>query len=542
MRASNHHLWVPLLVALTSVFTGCSGTIASGNPEVARSLSCNGQFALTQDSPLVRISAEQYRHTIEDVLPMVTLDAELPIDGATAGFLSNAGTPLTDTHIRAYSQVAESIAAQATQNMNTLLGCDPAQAGEDTCVANFIDTVGRRLYRRPLSSEEKQGLLTNVYQPMKADSGFVSAVGMTLQAMLLSANFLHRVEIGAAASDIGANTFVLNDYEIAARLASLLWLSSPDDTLLDEAKAGRVHTSEQIEAQARRMLQDAKSKRGIRSVHMQIFRIPRLDTVEKDATKFSGFGPELKASMKLETQMFIDRALWEGQGDVKTLLTGHFGFVDAKLADIYGVAKPSGTDPAYTEFDATKGRSGILTQAAFLAGHANRQDPSVVQRGLTIRHNLLCQELAAPPPGVDMNPDAPRLTNPACASCHRMMDLIGQGLNRYDAIGRYSDTANNQPIAQDGEIISTTIASPTFQGPLELTQRLADSNEYIACMAKQWFRFTFSKQAEELDNCEIERLTTVLTQSNGDVRELLVNIATSGFFRARRAAPVESCQ
>jgi hypothetical protein len=318
----------------------------------------------------------------------------------------------------------------------------------------------------------------------------------------------------------------------------------PDDRLLASADSGALGDRTKVEAEVRRMIADPRALDGFQSFHRQWLGVPRIETAQKDAKLYPEWTPALRASMKRETQLFVED-LFRSDASFRTLLTAPYGFVDAALGALYGATGAPASGFARVMLPDGQ-RSGVLTQATFLAVQALPDQPSPIHRGLFIRERLLCSVIPPPPTGVDIVPPKvdPNLSvrqrfeqhrrDPLCASCHQLMDPIGFGLQAYDSIGRYRAMDGKFPVDATGEI--TGVASDvdgTFDGPVELSRKLAGSRTAQTCMARQWMRFALGRLETDREACVVEQIASRFGGARLDLRELLVAVATSDTFRTR---------
>lgn len=493
------------------------------------SAECEGAPVSVGVAPMRRLTRTEYNNTVRDLLHDTSAPADLfSPDELVGGFAANSVASLSKGQLDAYFAAAEALAAVAVEaNWETLVACDP---GDRPCLHAFVETFGRRAFRRPLNASELEGYVALLDETMDSADGTV-AVEVILEAMLLSPSFLYRVEGEEAA---GEQVVAVTGYELASRLSYFLWASMPDDELLDLAEAGMLEEDATLEEQARRMLEDPRSRDALRSFHLQWLSIDDLDDRVKDTALFPEWDADLSDSMTQETLAFTEAVIRDGDGRLETLLTASWSMLDGDLAALYGV-EANGAGFQRTELDPTE-RSGILTHASVLSATAHAAENSWVHRALFVREKLLCLELPPPPTDVDTNNtnDPGRLDNPTCAGCHILLDPLGQGFDAYSPVGVLRWT-NESGEAVDGQgTIADIPEIGDFDGPVELGEGLATNSLVRDCVATQWFRYATRRHESEADTCALEDLRAQFEASDGDIRTLAVSLVTSPSFRFRR--------
>lgn len=492
-------------------------------------------------APLRRLTREQYDNSIRDLLgidgqPSTALSS----DEKLAAFFSNSVSPVTRLSIEQYSDAAEDVArAAVAQRLDALTGC----AGNQTaaCAEQFMQSFGRRAFRRPLESVElaRYRGLFDTYQAR----GFGEGIRLVLQAMLQSANFVYHLELAPAPA--GEDVAPLGGYEVASRLSYALWNTTPDAELLDAAAAGKLDSKAGITEQAQRLLKSDRARDALASFHVQWLGLDSLLDSAKDTALFPAWNDDLKRAMRDETVNFADFVVRKGDGRLQTLLSAPFTVASPDLLGLYGSSATPAADGT-VQLDPSQ-RAGLLTQAAFLSAHAHANQTSPVHRGLAVRKNLLCTELPDPPMDVDNTPPEPdpkattrqrfaqHREDPSCAGCHSLLDPIGVGFESYDAIGRFRTTENGLPIDASGELTGT--GSGTFSGAVEMAQKLSVSPEVRSCLQKQWFRFSLGRFESAEDSCSLKALSEQFAAADYDVKALLLGLVTSDAFRYRKVEP-----
>jgi hypothetical protein len=440
-------------------------------------------------------------------------------------------------------------------------------------VDSFLNAFVKRAYRRPPLPEETK-ILRDAYDAGR-QTDFKTGIKTALMVVLQSPQFLYRIEVGQPRANATDSYVQLTPYEVATRLSYLLWKSQPDSTLMTAADNKQLSTPEQIAAQVQRMLIptpgmptiNAKAKAMVQGFHDQWLALERLPEVQKDMTVFktSVYTTEHLTLMQQEAYKFLDEAFWgtdNGNGTLAALLTGQFTWIEPKLYKLYTTDPASktvggftGTPPMNPAMGAaplqrvtTDGviRGGFLTLGAPLVMLAHADQTSPVHRGKFVREQLLCQMLPPPPNDVmivvpPLNPNlttrerfSMHMNSQACFGCHSLMDPIGLGFERFDAIGRYRTTENNKPVDDSGEVMGMTAGK--FNGVVDLEKKLAANEQTAECVARQWFRFAYGREEEDkVDDCTLELLKRKFIASGLKFRDLLVALTQTDAFLYRPA-------
>jgi mono/diheme cytochrome c family protein len=339
----------------------------------------------------------------------------------------------------------------------------PAHPGdEDASARRIIAALTRRAYRRPVTSADLDGPFA-LYQKARADGGFEAGIEMALSAVLVSPEFLFRVEPdppGVAPQ----TAYRVSDLELASRLSFFLWSSIPDEELLDLAEARKLHEPAVLERQVRRMLADGRSRALVTNFAAQWLQLRNLASITPDMRLFPDFDDNLRQALREETELFFESILREDRSALD-LLRASYTFLNERLARHYGIPGIYGDRFRRVTLDADSARGGLLRQGSVLmvTSYATRTSP--VLRGKWILGNLLG---VPPPPPL---PDVPALkdntvdgnlsvrqrlaehrTNQTCAACHNLMDPAGLSLEKFDAVGRRRAAEAGMPIDASGSL------------------------------------------------------------------------------------------
>jgi hypothetical protein len=521
---------------------GSGGMTAGTDPTTGVPLTC--VTPEVGETPMRRITHTEYSNSVRDLLG-VTSEPGLALPRDTQiGLFDNsiAAQTVTLTLGDVYLDTAVNV-AEDIGDVGALLGCDPAGFDGANCVRGFAERLGRRAYRRPLTTEELAGLMA-VHDEARAATDGVTGARAVIASVLASPNFLFKPEFGGEPSSL-PSARVATGFELASRLATLLWASVPDDMLLDAAAAGLLATKEQVAVQARRMLESAQARPAVETFYQQWLGLPLLDSVVKDAASFPDWSDGLRDAMRQETEQFIAHVLWQDDARLATLYSASYSIVNASLARLYGASGGPADDATFarTDLDPTQ-RAGVLTQGAFMASYANPQFSSPIKRGKWIRTRMLCQPLPDPPPNIPAPPPpAPNLSTRerfamhtdslACSNCHRLIDGVGFGLENFDGIGKFRTMDGNVPVDSSGQINESDVDEP-YSGGVELAALLARSGQARDCLPTQWLRYAMAREEGPEDTCSLVALRQAFAASDGDMRELMVALTQTDAFMSYR--------
>jgi len=322
-------------------------------PEVTKISSCQATSVDPGPVYIRRLNHREYDNTVRDLLGDTTGPSSgFPQQESGLGFANNAqALNISPALAESYLKAAESLAAAAVQDrLPQLAPCDAGKDSEESCAKRFIEAFGRRAFRHALDAEDA-AILARIYADGKArGGGYKDGIRLVVEAVLQSPRFLYRVELGQPARP-GEAVVALDSWEMATRLSYLLWSSMPDDALFAAAETGRLTTRAEIAAQVTRMLADKRTRAITADFHRQWLELDDLPELEKDSKLFPAWTPQLAAAAQQETAQFLDYVTWDGPGDLATMLTAPFTFVNASLAPLYGMGAVTG--PGFKKVDYT---------------------------------------------------------------------------------------------------------------------------------------------------------------------------------------------
>lgn len=423
-----------------------------------------------------------------------------------------------------------------------ILLCDPNSGA--ACVEKIIATLARRAYRRPVTKSEVATLMKLASTAKGGGSAGLSVeqgIQVAIQAMLVSPHFLFRIERDLTPND-PARIHKISNLELASRLSYFLWRSMPDDELLGLAEAGKLRAPGVLNAQVKRLLDDEKSAALAENFAGQWLETRNLDVVKPDPQKFPDWGPDLRDAMKTETRMFFEAILRENRS-LADFLDARFTFLNERLARHYGIEGVTGADFRRVELTSDQ-RGGILAHASVLTVSSYPTRTSPVIRGKYLLENILGSPPPPPPPNVPtLNEEAvgsagslrqqleKHRTNPTCASCHSRMDVLGFGLENYDAIGRWRTADGKFPVDASG----TFPNGKSFATPAEMRTLLkAELPDFARCLTQKMLIYSLGRAVERYDRRTVNDIQRKLAANNYRFQTLIYEIVQSLPFQSRR--------
>jgi hypothetical protein len=489
---------------------------------------------------VVRLTNEQWTNSAQRVLgltspPTVAETFQDAVSGTTAFNNNELVLDIDSRRWTDYQAAAEKLAAEVTADPALLSKVYPGNDG-----AGFITTVGRRVYRRPLTTAEAAS-----YQqlfdlgPMQSgtQSAFAKGASLVLEAMLQSPHFLYRTELGAAGAP-------LSGFEMAAKLSLLLRNTTPDDALLDAAATpGNLDAADGAAAAAQKMLDEPVAKSVMREFHSQFLHFDRFSELSKVGV--ATYDPAINAELIESSFLFFDRIFSQGLG-VKDVFLSTTAFVGPRLAPLYegGAAAPGS---GFVERTLGTSRAGYFLQLPFLMLNAHNADPDPIHRGVTMSLDVLCAPLGQPADEVPQLPAAkPGETNrqrvdahtKGCgASCHnQMINPLGFAFENFDGMGQYRQTEKNGsemlPIDSSGSFAFVD-GTQAFKDAAELMKTMANSQQAHLCYAKKLASFSLQRDVVAADLPLMAELSSTSLSEGASLKQVMVKLIKQDAFRVR---------
>ncbi|MDA1193634.1 MAG: DUF1592 domain-containing protein [Planctomycetota bacterium] len=394
--------------------------------------------------------------------------------------------------------------------LDSFLPCEPKPGRESECAEAYLGPLLARAFRRPATPDELQRYVSLMLETVAAGESFEGAAQVALQAVLVAPQFLFRIEMDAPGAD---RSRPLNDHELASRLSYFLWSSCPDEDLAAAADLGMLRVT--LHEQVARMLADARSQSLVENFAVQWLELRRLDTAAPDARRFKAFDEALRASMRRETELFVEAIITEDRS-ILDLIDAPFTYLNEALAAHYGIGGVQGDEFRRVDLPDAR-RGGLLGQASILTLTSFPHRTSPVLRGKWVLEEILGQPPPPPPPGVGTLEAQPteflklslreRLArhraDPGCAGCHDTMDNLGYGLENFNAIGGWRTRDGATTLDTRGQLPD----GRTFEGPAELRRILRADPGFPHCFAEKLLTYALGRGLEPFDRPALKQIT-----------------------------------
>ena len=435
--------------------------------------------------------------------------------------------------------------------------CGNEQNHSPGCAHKIVAHFARRAFRRPVTPDEVKPYLDLYARARQQGSRFEESIGVALQAVLVSPDFLFRIErvdtkparrdsvfrtVAYREQHQDEDILPLSDYTLASRLSYFLWSTMPDDELMRCADKHTLHRAEVLKAQVLRMLRDPRSQALADNFAGQWLELRKLESVHPDHDRFPQWDDYLRMSMQHETELFFEDIVHQDKS-ILDFLDSKTTFVNQKLAEFYGIPGVKGTEFRKVSLEGTH-RQGVLTEASILtvSSYATRTSPVI--RGKWVLENFLNATIPPPPPNV------PRLdeekvgldssirqqmeahrANPMCASCHSKMDPIGFSFENFSAIGQWRDKDGKWPIDASGKLPT----GETFNGAIELeTIYLKDPQIFIECVTDKLMTYALGRGLERYDRPTVKQIVKRISADDYRFSDLVLEIVNSLPFEMTR--------
>jgi hypothetical protein len=408
------------------------------------------------------------------------------------------------------------------------------------CAEQILRRIVRLAYRRPVTDDDL-AVPKRFFQQRSAADGFEAGIESAIAAVLVNPHFLFRAEHDPAGLASGT-AYRISDIELASRLSFFLWSSIPDEQLLALAEADRLHEPDVLRTQVQRMLKDDRSQSLVSNFAAQWLYLRNLDSLRPDKRLFADYDDNLRIALRRETELLFESVLREDRS-VLDLIRTDTTFLNERLARHYGIPHVFGSQFRQVKLDKDSHRGGLLRHGSILAvtSYATRTSPTI--RGNWILENILGTPPPPPPPNVPSLKDktesanvtirqrlAEHRSNPACASCHNLMDPVGFSLENFDAVGRWRLFDGGQPIDASG-------ALPDGKSVASLDELeagiLGRPEMFVGTLAEKLLTFALGRGVEYADAPAIRKVVRDAADHDYRFSSLITGIASSTPFQMR---------
>ena len=509
-----------------------------------KGLNSGTMVAIDEDDTLGQ-EIHRYRMHADD-----NMEIRVPIEAGTrtvaAAFVDSAPSPVETGAPVGIDQIQiagpfNGAVPDHTPSRERILTCNPGGGDDEACARQVITALARRAYRRPVSERDVEPLL-DVYRQGRGESDFEAGIGLALEAILSSPQFLIRVEQQPAGAAPGT-AYRVSDLELASRLSFFLWRSIPDDALLEAAASGMLADPAELDRQVRRMLADRRATRFTNDFVDQWLQVRNLQAHLPDRRQFRGFDRTLRDAMVQETQLFFESQV-RGDRPIDELLRADYTYLNERLARHYGIDDIYGSHLRRVTLTDPR-RFGLLGQGSLLTVTSYPNRTSVVLRGKWILENLLGSPPPPPPPNVPVLEEnepgvAPaslrermeqHRSNPVCATCHHRIDPLGFALEHYDAVGEWRETDDGADINATITLSGRTVDSPAaFREAL-----LAEGHEaFVRTVAEKLLTYALGRGLDHRDAPTVRGIVGDLEQGGYRWSALVLSIVGSDPFQMRQ--------
>jgi hypothetical protein len=526
-----------------AVLAGAFFTIPSARQIVLGDAAPDGPLPSPQ---MRRMTEAQYRNTISDVFsPDVHVvgrfEPEVRVDGLAAIGASQAS--ISGSGYEQYYAMASAISDQVTdtENWSAYMPCDTDEdAGfDDACAREIVQHYGERLFRRSMSAEDLDLWVGAMAESMEHVKSFHGSVGLAVEGMLSSPQFLFIVDSVEPDASGGIR---LTDHAIGTRLSYFLWNTVPDEELLRAADAGELQNKKLRTAQVERMLASDKLKQGAHAFYEDFLHLDAFATIEKDKIIYPAFNQTVAEDAREQVLKFLDYHLMERGASYPEIFTAKDTFMTRPLGMIYAVPVSPVEGWEHVKFAENDLRGGLLTHVGFTALNAHPGRSSATLRGIAVRELLLCQSVAPAPAAVNFTvvqeTDNPMFktararltqhrTDEACASCHKVIDPIGLAMENFDGAGMFRATENGAEIDTSGNLDGSD-----FSDLRELEGVLSEHEAATSCVVEKLQKFAVGRQFSPMDIAWNNELLRRFERSGYVLPELIRSIALSSEFLA----------
>jgi mono/diheme cytochrome c family protein len=436
-----------------------------------------------------------------------------------------------------------------TISRRRIFTCRPTAASEELpCAREIVRRVATQAFRGPVAESDFSALM-RFYDDGRSERDFEGGIASALEAILASPQFLFRLEPMRTTAQ-GARAYRIGNRELASRLSFFLWATGPDETLLAAAQAGALGSPAGVETQVRRMLADPKASSLATRFAAQWLRLSDVDEMLPDALLYPYYDHSLGQAFKRETELFFD-SLVRDDRSLLELLTADYTFVNERTARHYGI--PNITGPGFQRVPVPDYRRGILGHGSVLTLTSVADRTSPVMRGKWVMEVLLGSPPPPPPPNVPALEETESAAsgkllsvrarmeehrrNPACTSCHRVIDPIGLALDNFDVTGKWRIKDNEMPVDASGELYDGT----PMDGPAGLREALLKHQQVVLLsFTERLFTYALGRRVEPGDMPAVRAIVRDASRQGNRLSAFILGVINTAAFQSSSAVAADA--
>ena len=448
-----------------------------------------------------------------------------------------------------------------TPSREKVFACRPTSAAEEApCASTIVSRLAAQAFRRAPVPRDLESLM-RFYAEGRKERDFESGIAAALEAILASPQFVFRVESSAFARTAttrasagqgrrAAGTERLSDVALASRLSFFLWATGPDAELMTLARQGRLTAPGALARQVTRMLTDPRAETLSTRFAAQWLRLNDVEAMLPDAVAYPYYDHTLGDAFVRETELFFDSIVRDDRS-VLDLLTADYSYVNERIARHYGI--PNVTGPAFRRVTLPETRRGLLGHGSILVLTSVADRTSPVMRGKWIMEVLL----GSPPPPPPANVPALEATsaaaggkllstrermeehrkNPACVSCHRVIDPLGLALDNFDVTGKWRIKDNDVPVDAAGVMYDGT----KIDGPAGLRAGLLKHQDvFLQTFTENLMTYALGRRVEYYDMPAVRAIVRTAAITDYRLSSFVLGIVNSAAFQTRASDATET--
>ncbi len=505
------------------VLTGGASTIGSA-PEPTVGLEVDGQV-------IASFTVQGGAATpVEHVHPVVLDAGPHTVRVVPTNFINDAPANISN-NVLIMQLTARSVTTTEGPGHERVYVCEPEGPDASACYETIIAHFAARAWRRPLLADEESSLL-ELWETLRSNGETdEDALRLVMRTVMTSPKFFYRMRTLA---DDDSEEW-LDDYVLASRLSYFLWSSMPDERLFEMAEDGRLSSDEGLREAVAWMLDDPRAQALVDGFAEQWLSTRHFAAASPSPEVYPGFDDALRDAMTEESRLFFGDFLDSG-APVHSMIQPDFAYRNDRLAEHYGVS-PVGSPELMRVPAGGDERRGLLSLGAWLTARSDAEHSSPIRRGQWISDRLLCTPVPPPPPGLEIDPVElgggssvreqleMHRSDPTCATCHSLLDVLGIGLEEYDGVGRRLDDVEVDNLGElpDGR---------TFEGAAELSELYAQSDVFVGCLTTKMFSYAVGRPITGFDRPYLDEVTASVMAQSGDLRALIDAIVHTPAFRS----------